>query len=74
MPFIKGLPTWKLSKVPSNQHLIEKRDQAKREIEFWMDFLNKGTLTIEQQRKCLYLIEGAEIEYEKAVSEINANK
>lgn len=82
MPFIKGLSPSKLSRTLTevqkssirHQSLIERRDAAKRDVQYWTDFLNKGTLTIEQQRKCLYLIEGAEIEYEKVVAEMNANK
>jgi hypothetical protein len=66
MPFIKSTPSYKLSnkktEVCNSIQFYDKYKEAISNIEYWTEFLNKGTLTIEQQRKCLNLIEEEELE------------
>ena len=48
MPFIKSIPTYKLStkkiQVCNSIQLYDKYKEAINSIEYWTEFLNKGTL------------------------------
>lgn len=65
MPFIKSIPSYKLStkktQVCNSIQLYDKYKEAINNIEYWTEFLNKGTLTIEEQRRCLNLIQEEEL-------------
>jgi len=72
MPFIKSTPVWKLynkNQVLNSTFFYEKYDEAKRNLNYWIEFLNKGTLTIEQQRQCINLIEEEELNADKYYSQ-----
>lgn len=66
MPFIKSTPSYNLSRkkteVCNSIQFYDKYKQAINNIEYWTEFLNKGTLTIDEQRRCLNLIEEEELE------------
>jgi len=72
MPFIKSTPAYKLDNknlIAPSIYYYERFEEAKHNINYWCEFLNKGTLTIEEQRRCINLIEEEELNADKYYSE-----
>lgn len=72
MPFIKYKPIYKLDNqkpILNSAFLYEQFEQAKHNINYWVEFLNKGTLTIDEQRRCINLIEEEELNADRYLSQ-----